>query len=75
MSVVGRLKSTGVLQANLFDELNYSIIGVTSTGVFHSTLFDENTSLQLTSGTPMRLNNDDSCVVYDSIDELSSGSF
>lgn len=73
MSVVGRLKSTGVLQANQFDELNYSTIGVTSTGVFHSILFDENTSLQLTSGTPMRVNNDGSCIVYDSIDELNFG--
>lgn len=71
MGIVGRLKSTGILEAVQFDELNYSTVGVTSTGVFHSSLFDENTSSTLTSGIPMRMGSDSSCTVYNYIDEFT----
>ena len=71
MGVVGRLKSTGILQAVQFDELNYSTVGVTTAGVFHSTFFDENTLSTLTSGIPMRMGNDSSCTVYSYIDEFT----
>ncbi len=71
MAIVGRLLSTGILQAVQFDELNYSTVGVTSLGTFHSTLFDENTSSTLTSNIPMRLGSDSSCSVYNYIDEFT----
>lgn len=71
MGVVGRLKSTGILQAVQFDELNYSTVGVTTAGIFHSTLFDENTLSTLTSNIPMRMGSDSSCTVYDYIDEFT----
>ena len=71
MGIIGRLKSNGILQAVQFDELNYSAVGVTSAGIFHSTLFDENTLLTLTSGVPMRMGNDNSCTVYDYVDEFT----
>ena len=71
MGVVGRLNSTGILQAVQFDELNYATVGVTTTGVFHSTLFDENTLSSLTSGIPMRMGNDSRCTVYNYIDEFT----
>lgn len=71
MGVVGRLKSTGILQAVQFDELNYSTVGVTTAGIFHSTLFDENTLSTLIPTIPMRMGNDSSCTVYDYIDEFT----
>lgn len=71
MGVVGRLKSTGILQAVQFDELNYSTVGVTTAGIFHSTLFDENTLSTLIPTIPMRMGNDSSCIVYDYIDEFT----
>lgn len=71
MGIVGRLKSTGILQAVQFDELNYSTVGVTSTGVFHSTLFDENITSTLTSNIPMRMGSGSSCTVYNYIDEFT----
>lgn len=71
MGVVGRLKSTGILQAVQFDELNYSTVGVTTTGVFHSTLFNENTLSALSSNIPMRMDADSSCTVYSYIDEFT----
>jgi hypothetical protein len=72
MGVVGRLKSTGILQSIQFDELNYSTVGVSSDGVFHSTLFDENTSSTLTSNIPMRIGINSSCIVYDYFDEITA---
>ena len=71
MGVVGRLKSTGILQAVQFDELNYSTVGVTTAGIFHSTLFDENTLSTLSPSIPMRMGNDSSCTVYNYIDEFT----
>jgi phage protein U len=71
MGVIGRLKSTGILQSFQFDELNYSTVGITSNGVFHSTLFDENTSSSLTSNIPMRMESNSSCTVYNYIDEFT----
>lgn len=71
MGIVGRLKSTGILQAVQFDELNYSTVGVTTAGIFHSTLFDENTLSTLIPTIPMRMGNDSSCTVYDYIDEFT----
>jgi hypothetical protein len=71
MGVVGRLKSTGVLQAVQFDELNYSTVGVTTAGIFHATLFDENTLSTLSSNIPMRMGSDSSCTVYNYIDEFT----
>jgi hypothetical protein len=73
MGIVGRLKSTGILQAVQFDELNYSVVGVTSTGIFHSTFFDENTLSSLTSNIPMRIRDDSSCIVHNYIDEFTFG--
>lgn len=71
MAVVGRLKSTGILQSLQFDELNYSTVGVTTSGIFHSNLFDENTLSTLTSNIPMRMGSDSSCTVYNYIDEFT----
>lgn len=73
MTIVSRLLSTGILRANLFDELSgtNSNVGVSSTGTFYSTQMIEGTATELISSVPMRITNDKKLLVYDSFDELT----
>jgi len=72
MNTASRLLSTGVLQANIFDELTGigSNIGITSTGIFYSSEMREGTASSLTSLTPMRFTSDKKLLVYNYFDEF-----
>jgi hypothetical protein len=72
MNTASRLLSTGVLQANIFDEFTGigSNIGITSTGIFYSSEMREGTASSLTSLTPMRFTSDKKLLVYNYFDEF-----
>ena len=73
MPTVSRLLSTGILRANLFDELSGTNenIGVSTAGTFYSTEMREGSAAGLSSSVPMRMTNDKKLFVYDSFDELT----
>ena len=59
MNTVGRLRSDGVLFANLFDEFSSPSrnVSVDQFGVFYSNTMKEGSFSQLTSSVPMRIVN------------------
>ena len=73
MNTVARLMSTGVLYANLFDELSDPSrnVSVDSSGIFYSNTMKEGVFSELTSGTPMRIINNKDLRVFDYFDELT----
>lgn len=74
MATVGRLTSTGILRATLFDEFSQqaasSNIGITSAGTFYSSQLVEGDA-SLISSTPMRFTNDKKILVYNYFDEMT----
>ena len=73
MDTVGRLRSDGVLFANLFDELSSPSrnVSVDRYGVFYSNTMKEGTFSELNSTTPMRIVNNKDLRVYNYFDEIS----
>ena len=72
MPTIGRLLSTGILRASVFDELSEtsSNIGLTTTGTFYASELIEGDA-SLTSSIPMRFTSDKKLLVYDSFDEVT----
>ncbi len=73
MNTVGRLRSDGVLFANLFDEFSSPSrnVSVDQYGVFYSNTMKEGTFSELASNTPMRIVNNKDMKVYSYFDELT----
>ena len=73
MNTVGRLRSDGVLFANLFDEFSSPSrnVSVDQFGVFYSNTMKEGTFSELTSGVPMRIVNNKDLRVFNYFDELT----
>ena len=73
MNTVARLRSDGVLFANLFDEFSSPSrnVSVDQYGVFYSNTMKEGTFSELTSSTPMRIVNNKDLRVYNYFDELT----
>jgi len=73
MNTVGRLRSDGVLFANLFDEFSSPSrnVSVDQYGVFYSNTMKEGTFSELTSTVPMRIVNNKDLRVFDYFDELT----
>ena len=72
MPTIGRLLSTGILRASVFDEFSEtsSNIGLTTTGTFYASELIEGDA-SLTSSIPMRFTSDKKLLVYDSFDEVT----
>jgi hypothetical protein len=73
MNTVARLRSDGVLFANLFDEFSSPSrnVSVDQYGVFYSNTMKEGTFSELTSTVPMRIVNNKDLRVYNYFDELT----
>ena len=73
MDTVGRLRSDGVLFANLFDEFSSPSrnVSVDKFGVFYSNTMKEGVFSELTSTVPMRIVNNKDLRVFDYFDELT----
>jgi hypothetical protein len=73
MNTVARLRSDGVLFANLFDEFSSPSrnVSVDQYGVFYSNTMKEGEFSELSSGTPMRIVNNKDLRVFDYFDELT----
>ena len=73
MNTVARLRSDGVLFANLFDEFSSPSrnVSVDQYGVFYCNTMKEGVFSELSSGTPMRIVNNKDLRVFDCFDELS----
>ena len=73
MDTVGRLRSDGVLFANLFDEFSSPSrnVSVDQYGIFYSNTMKEGVFSELSSGTPMRIINNKDLRVYNYFDELT----
>ena len=73
MNTVARLRSDGVLFANLFDEFSSPSrnVSVDSSGIFYSNTMKEGTFSELSSGVPMRIVNNKDLRVFDYFDELT----
>lgn len=73
MNTVARLRSDGVLFANLFDEFSSPSrnVSVDSSGIFYSNSMKEGVFSELSSGTPMRIVNNKDLRVFDYFDELT----
>lgn len=73
MNTVARLRSDGVLFANLFDEFSSPSrnVSVDQYGVFYSNTMKEGVFSELSSGTPMRIVNNKDLRVFDYFDELT----
>ena len=73
MNTVSRLRSDGVLFANLFDEFSSPSrnVSVDSSGIFYSNSMKEGVFSELSSGTPMRIVNNKDLRVFDYFDELT----
>jgi hypothetical protein len=73
MNTVARLRSDGVLFANLFDEFSSPSrnVSVDQYGVFYSNTMKEGIFSELTNNTPMRIVNNKDLRVYNYFDELT----
>jgi len=73
MNTVARLRSDGVLFANLFDEFSSPSrnVSVDQYGVFYSNTMKEGEFSELTGAIPMRIVNNKDLRVYDYFDELT----
>ena len=73
MNTVARLRSDGVLFANLFDEFSSPSrnVSVDQYGTFYSNTMQEGTFSNLTSNVPMRIVNNKDLRVYNYFDELT----
>ena len=73
MNTVARLRSDGVLYANLFDEFSSPSrnVSVDQYGVFYSNTMKEGSFAELSSNTPMRIVNNKDLKVYNYFDELT----
>ena len=73
MDTVGRLRSDGVLFANLFDEFSSPSrnVSVDQYGIFYSNTMKEGVFSELSSGTPMRIVDNKDLRVYNYFDELT----
>ena len=73
MNTVARLRSDGVLFANLFDEFSSPSrnVSVDQYGVFYSNTMKEGTFSELSSTIPMRIVNNKDLRVYNYFDELT----
>ena len=73
MNTVGRLRSDGVLFANLFDEFTSPSrnVSVDQSGTFYSNTMKEGVFSELTSSVPMRIVNNKDLRVFDYFDELT----
>ena len=73
MNTVGRLRSDGVLFANLFDEFSSPSrnVGLDQYGTFYSNGLREGVFSSLASNTPMRISNNKTLNVYNYFDELT----
>jgi hypothetical protein len=73
MDTVGRLRSDGVLFANLFDEFSSPSrnVSVDQYGIFYSNTMKEGDFSELTSNAPMRIINNKDLRVYNYFDELT----
>jgi len=73
MDTVGRLRSDGVLFANLFDEFSSPSrnVSVDQYGIFYSNTMKEGVFSELSSGTPMRIVDNKDLRVFDYFDELT----
>lgn len=73
MTLVGRLKSNGVMQVyTQIDELSDPTknVGLDKNGIMYASLFDEN-STQIQSNTPLRIKSDKKVIAYNYFDELT----
>ncbi len=73
MNTVARLRSDGVLFANLFDEFSAPNrnVSVDQYGVFYSNTMKEGTFSELTNSVPMRIVNNKDLRVFNYFDELT----
>ena len=73
MNTVARLRSDGVLYANLFDEFSSPIrnVSVDQYGIFYSNTMKEESFAELSSNIPMRIVNNKDLKVYNYFDELT----
>jgi hypothetical protein len=73
MNTVARLRSDGVLFANLFDEFSSPSrnVSVDQYGIFYSNTMKEGSFAELSSNTPMRIVNNKDLKVYNYFDELT----
>lgn len=73
MNTVARLRSDGVLFANLFDEFTSPSrnVSVDQYGVFYSNTMKEGVFSELSATTPMRIVNNKDLIVYNYFDELT----
>lgn len=73
MDTVARLRSDGVLFANLFDEFTSPSrnVSVDQFGIFYSNTMKEGSFAELSGSTPMRILNNKELRVHDYFDELT----
>ena len=73
MNTVARLRSDGVLFANLFDEFSSPSrnVSIDRNGIFYSNSMKEGTFSELTSDVPMRIVNNKDLRVFNYFDELT----